>query len=200
MRREDRGIALVETAIVAPLLILLFLGMIEAGFAYRDSNTLSRATQQSARSAARLADNPLADYEALRSLESGLAAVSSSSLVKVIVYDAGSTGATPPASCLNMPRPDNTAVVGNDSCNVYSPTQVSADQPSSFGCGAGAWDANFCPTQVNDRSRTGENPTKLGVWVELSYDKVTKVLPGSIDLTRGSVYQLEPCIAGDPTC
>ncbi len=200
MRRRDDGVALIETAIIAPLLILLFLGMVESGFALRDGNTLARATQQAARSDARLADNPLADYEALRSLDSGLAATTASSLVRVIIYDAASTGATPPASCLALPRPDNTATVGNSSCNVYSATQVAADQPASFGCGPGRWDNNFCSTRLTDRDRTGNNPTKLGVWVELSYDKVTKVLPGSLSLTRGAVYQLEPCVAGDPTC
>lgn len=194
--RSERGIALVETALILPVLFLLFIGMIEGGTAYRDSNTLARATQQAARSDARIADGDSADYEALKSLESGLAALDASSLEKVIIYDAGSTGDSPPASCLAIPRPDDESRRGNSQCNVYSPTQVAADDPSNFGCGGG-WDNNFCPSS---RIRTGDNPTKLGVWVELNFDKVTKVLPGSLSLTRAAVYQLEPCVAGDPTC
>ena len=80
---------------------------------------------------------------------------------------------------------------------MYSAAQVAADSPASFGCGGGEWDRNFCP---GDRTRSGNNPTKVGVWVELSFDKVTKVFPGSLSLTRAAVYQLEPCVAGDPTC
>ncbi len=194
--RTERGIALIETALVMPLLFLLFVGMIEAGVAYRDGNTLARATQQSARSDSRIADGTLADYEALKSLESGLAALDASSIARVIIYDAGATGDSPPPGCLALARPDDTSVVGNATCNVYSATQVAADNPASFGC-AGRWDTNFCPTS---RTRTGDDPTRLGVWVELDFDKVTKVLPGSLSLTRSAVYQLEPCVAGDPTC
>ncbi len=196
VRRSEHGIALIETALILPLVFLLFVGMVEAGVAYRDSNILARATQQSARSNARLADNSFADYESLKSLESGLAALDASSISKVIVYDASASGDSPPASCLAISRPDDISVRGNASCNVYSATQVAADDPGQFGC-AGGWDTNFCPTT---RTRGGNNPTKLGVWVELDFDKVTKVLPGSLSLTRAAVYQLEPCVAGDPTC
>lgn len=197
--RSDRGVALIEAAIVLPFLVLLVVGMIEAGFAFRDGNTLARATQQAARSSARLATNPVADYEALRALNTGLSSVTASSIERVIIYDAGDTGDRPPTSCLSLPRPDNTATVGLGGgvrCNVYSRTQVRSDQPAMFGC-SGGWDSNFCPAS---RTRTGDTPTKVGVWVELSYDKVTSVLPGSMSLTRASVYQLEPCIAGDSTC
>lgn len=197
-RRSEKGVALLEAALVLPLLFLLFVGMIEGGTAYRDGNTLARATQQSARSNARIADGQFADYESLKSLESGLAALDASSVSRVIVYDAGPTGDTPSAQCLAVNRPDDLSVRGrNNVCNVYSAAQISADDPTRFGCGGGDWDRNFCP---GDRTRSGNSPTKVGVWVELDFDKVTKVFPGSLSLTRAAVYQLEPCVAGDPTC
>lgn len=198
---DERGVALVEAAIIIPFLALLVLGIIEAGFALNDGNILARATQQSARSDSRLAENPSADYEALRSLEAGLSGLQASSIERVIVYDATTVGGTPPAACLALARPDDTATVGLNSgaarCNVYSATQVAADAPNQFGCGGGAWDSFFCPT---GRSQDTPNPDRVGVWVELSYDKITRVLPGSLSLTRSSVYQLEPCIAGVSTC
>lgn len=197
-RDDARGVAIIESAIILPFLVLLILGIIESGFAWRDGNTLARATQQAARSDARVADGPTADYEALRALDTGLSAISSSTVERVIVYrvQAGVTD-SPPAACLGLARPNNFAVVGNADCNVYSRAQVEADAPSSFGCGGGSWDQNFCPSS---RVRTGDSPTKIGVWVELSFDQVTKILPASLSLTRGAVYQLEPCVAGDPTC
>lgn len=199
-RRGSRGVALVEAAVVLPFLALLVVGMLEAGFAYRDGNTLARATQQAARTDARLATSSMADYEALRALDTGLAAVTASSVKRVIIYKVNGTADRPPATCLALARPDNTARVGiPGTCNVYSHAQVRSDAPGSFGCGGG-WDDNFCPTNSAHRQRTGANPTKLGVWVELGFDKVTKVLPGSMSLTRGAVYQLEPCIAGSPSC
>lgn len=199
IRRSSRGIALLEAAIVLPLILFLFVGMTEFGFALRDGNTLSRAVQASARTDARLADDPLADYEALRAIESGLSALGSSSIERVIVYDANGTGATPPADCLAVvPSTSGAAGVGG-LCNVYSPTQVAADQPGSFGCGGG-WDSNFCPINTSHRQRNGNNPTRVGVWVELTFDGATSVLPTSVSLTRGAVYQLEPCVAGAASC
>ena len=200
-RRGERGVALVEAAIILPFVVLLLIGVVEAGFAYNDGNILARATQQAARSDSRLAENLSADYEAIRSLEAGLSGLRASSIERVIVYDATTTGDTPPAACLAVARPDDTSTRGVNAgavrCNVYSATQVSTDAPNRFGCGGGSWDSFFCPSS---RSQDTPNPDRIGVWVELNYDKLTKVLPGSISLTRASVYQLEPCIAGVSTC
>lgn len=196
--RGSRGVALVEAALILPILVLLFTGMIEAGFAYRDGNVLARATHQAARADSRLADNPIADYEALRGLQSGLSGLTASSLERVIVFDATGGTTTPSASCLAAPRPDDLSPRGVAAqCNIYSPAQVAADDPGAFGCAAGDADVFFCPST---RNRVAPNGDRVGVWVELSYDKVTSVLPGSLKLTRSAVYQLEPCIAGAASC
>lgn len=201
-RHPDEGVALIEAALVLPLVALLLVGMIEAGFAWRDSNALARSTQQAARTAARLADSELADYEALRALDSALAGLAASSIQRVIVYDAGAgAGDSPPAVCLDEEPADPPAPAGEFGlCNIYSAAQVHSDSPSEFGDGtscAGKWDQNYCPS---DRVRSGDSPDRIGVWVELRFDQVTSVLPGSLSLSRASVYQLEPCIAGASTC
>lgn len=190
--------ALVEAAIILPLVVLLLVGVIEVGFAWRDGNTLARATQQAGRTLGRLADSEIADYEALRALDSALAGLSASSIEKVIVYDAETTADTPPATCLSVVPQPSAAAGQDDLCNVYSGQQVAADIPGAFGCGAGAWDVNYCPT--DDREREGDTPDRIGVWIELNFDQVTSVLPGSISLTHAAVFQLEPCIAGASSC
>lgn len=200
-RRRDgsRGVALVEAAIVLPILVLLAFGTIEAGFAYRDANTLARATQAAARVDARVADGRSADYEALRALDSALSSLDASSIRRVVVFDASSTGGSVPASCRSVPRPDDTSPVGvNNTCNVYSRTQVRTDDPTQFsgGCGGG-WDSSYCPLT---RSRRGDSPDRVGIFIELSFDKVVDVLPGSMTLTQTAVFQLEPCVAGDVSC
>ncbi|MDE0803529.1 MAG: pilus assembly protein [Acidimicrobiales bacterium] len=199
--RPDSGVALIEAALILPFLALLVFGMIEAGFAFRDGNILARATQQAARTDSRLAENLSADYEALRALDSGLSSLTASSVQRVVIYDATTVGDEPPAACRTVARPDDTSAVGINSgatrCNVYSATQVRLDAPGSFGCGGGDWDAAFCPSS---RDQDTPNPDRIGVWVELTYDKVTTVLPGNLTLQRASVYQLEPCIAGVSTC
>ena len=192
--------ALIEAAIVLPLVVLLLVGTIEAGFAWRDANTLARATHQAGRTAGRLADSEVADFETLQALQSALAATSASSLERVIVYDAGGgNGDSPPQICLDEIPLDSAPAGVPGLCNVYSAAQVAADDPTKFGgpvC-AGSWDQNYCPAS---RNRGGETPDRVGVWVELDFEQVTSVLPGSLSLTRAAVYQLEPCVAGASTC
>ena len=48
-RRSDRGVALVEFALVAPILFLLVLGIIEFGFLYSGYITLTGAAREGAR-------------------------------------------------------------------------------------------------------------------------------------------------------
>lgn len=47
--RSDRGAAMVEFAIIAPLLLLLVFGIIEFGRAYNAQNTLTHAAREGAR-------------------------------------------------------------------------------------------------------------------------------------------------------
>ena len=52
-RRKDRGQSLVETALIAPLLLLMFLGVIEVGWALRGYLVLLNANREATRFAAR---------------------------------------------------------------------------------------------------------------------------------------------------
>ncbi len=196
--RRQRGAALVEAALALPLVLLIVFGIVEAGLALRDSNVLSRSVQASARTGARVADGRTADYEVLRALQSGLSAVKASSISRVVIYDA-TADASVPTNCRTVPRPNDLSAVGFSNCNVYSRLQVTTDDPTGFdgaGC-AGDWDVNFCPS---GRTRDGDTPTRLGVWVELDYDNFLPLVPSAVSLTERAIFQLEPCVAGDPTC
>ena len=196
-RDGDGGVALIEAALAVPFLVLLLLGTIEAGFAWSDANTLARTVQQAARTDARIATGPLADYEALRAINSGLAGLRASSIERVVIYRSNGLGDTPSAECRNVPRPNDLSAVSRPGCNVYSAAQVAAEAPHMFGSCSGGWDSGYCPA---NRIRGGTDPDRLGVWVKLSFDQVTSALPASMHITRGAVYQLEPCVAGDSSC
>ena len=87
--RGDGGLAIVEFAIVAPLLALLAAGVIEFGMAWRDNLTVSSASRAAARVASNLGNNNLADYEALLTLEAALASMEYATLEGVLIYDGG---------------------------------------------------------------------------------------------------------------
>src|SRR5436305_6878790 len=79
-RRTQRGAALVEAAIVLPVLITLTLGVIEIGFIFKDSLTISSAVRSGVRIGAADGATGQADYDILSAVKSGSGAVSSSAI------------------------------------------------------------------------------------------------------------------------
>lgn len=84
LRTRDSGAALVEFAIIAPLLLLLVFGIIEFGRAYNAQNTLTHAAREGARKYAitqDTAEGEAAAKNAATSLDSSKITVTLSSCV-----------------------------------------------------------------------------------------------------------------------
>ena len=64
----ERGAAIVEMAIVFPLLVLMVIGIIEIGVAFRDYLTVSAASREGARVAALAGTDPQTDCAVLRGI------------------------------------------------------------------------------------------------------------------------------------
>ena len=64
-RRKERGAALVEMAVVFPLMVLVIVGTIEIGMAFKDYLTVSAASREGARIAALAGTDPQADCAVL---------------------------------------------------------------------------------------------------------------------------------------
>lgn len=65
MKRFDEGSAMVETALVLPVMVLLFAGVAELGLAVYDHHQLSKAVRDAARFLARVPDPTAAEYQAM---------------------------------------------------------------------------------------------------------------------------------------
>jgi len=63
-RRDERGAALVEFAIVIPLLLLLTFGIVEFGMAFNAASSVSEATRAGGRTGAILSSDPQMEYKA----------------------------------------------------------------------------------------------------------------------------------------
>ncbi len=166
--RGDSGGALVETAIVAPLLIILVLGMAEMGLAWRASTEVSDAVRQAALDASAPAGDRNADIYALENLGS---IIDPDTIVSVIIYKAAGTGTDGgvPAGCS-----------GAGTCNTYSSADVlravnGTISVNETSC-AGDFDSNWCPL---DR----DVPDQVGVAVVVEHSYVTGIIPGSGILT-----------------
>jgi Flp pilus assembly protein TadG len=59
LRRNNKGAAIVEFALVVPLLLLLLWGIVDIGRAFYTLNNLASAVREGARTAAVMATNPL---------------------------------------------------------------------------------------------------------------------------------------------
>lgn len=209
--RGDDGGAMVEFALMLPVLVLMVLGIMDYGFALRESNRIERTVATAARTAGSLANYKYTDYEVLKTVDSATAGISGLDVQKVIVYKTDVDGGPPSAACMAA----GSGVAGE--CNVYGPAQIDEDNAEvgfpgrAFGlptsCGSG-WDANWCPmsapppaAQSRERRRSEVSPPDyVGVYIEADYQGVTELLPTGIKLERWAVFAVEPCFKGDKNC
>ncbi len=183
-RDQEAGAVLVEMVIVLPFLLLMVLGMLEMGLAWRDSATVNQASRQGARVASNLGDNADADLEALLSVMSILQG-EDGTVEYVVIYDASGSGRVPVAC-------ESASVPG--SCNHYTAAELAnlvTSPPTNtnlFQCGGPSVD--WCPSA---RSTQLASIDHIGVYVKVNRSWVTNIFPGDgIDLSGYTVMQLEP--------
>ncbi len=196
---DDRGVALIEMAIVAPLLALLVAGIVEFGTLWRDNLSAATSTRAAARVASNLGDDYLADYEAVLSLNSGLASINGATIEGVLVYRAAAANGEPSSSCFDgagNPRS------WSGECNFYSAADVAtivaadctvscSEFPNNTTC-AGAMSAAFCP-QTDRVTDQAAGLTSVGVWVRMSRPYMTGMFPGTgVTITDRTVMKVEP--------
>lgn len=92
-RSGERGAAIVEMAILAPVLVLLVFGAIEMGLAFKDRHTVSSAANSAGRTGATAGQEPAADFAILQAIEAGFGSqVDPDVIVHVDIYSAGTDG------------------------------------------------------------------------------------------------------------
>ena len=116
-----RGAVTVEMMIVVPIFVLLVLGMLEFGLAFKNKLTMAHAVNQATRNATVLGKEPVSDHEIPQAFKAGMVgAASKDAVLHVDVFKADGNG-TPmmwdryaPASdhCGWSPCPDPANFVG----------------------------------------------------------------------------------------
>ncbi len=197
--RSDEGVALVEMALVAPLLALLVAGIVEFGTLWRDNLTVASSSRAAARVVSNLGDNRLADYEALLTLDAGLGGVSGLVVDGVLIYDAAAANGEPHPSCFDGfgdPQPS----VGY--CNFYTGAQLASmsslvceptctEFPNNPTC-AGGLTTYFCPQDDRETDQSLGN-TSVGIWVRVDRGFFTGMFPGDgVTITDQTVMRVEP--------
>ncbi|MCC6226711.1 MAG: pilus assembly protein [Microthrixaceae bacterium] len=209
---DERGTVLVETAIVALLLMSLLVGTFELGMGWRSSITNSNSARAGARVSAYQGTGYQADYASLLAVSSGLKSLSRLSVVKVIIFKATTGSPTVPSSCLALsPTASTTTPVGLDTastkCNVYSGSQLNAISAgtitaANFGAGTGAagpcaaskLDYYWCPFDRANLQATGLDD--VGVYVEVSHPTFSGMFGSSFTIRDTEIMQIEPSATG----
>lgn len=117
-RRRDRGAAAVEFALVAPLLILLVMGIAEFGRAYEAQTTLSGAARDGVRVMA-LRNDPVAARSTAKNVASTLSSSKitlSDAQITIFPASCATTGTTAPQTAtvtITYPFPFLTSLFGS---------------------------------------------------------------------------------------
>jgi Flp pilus assembly protein TadG len=186
-RPDQRGVALVEFALVLMLLLLLGFGIYEFGAAWRSSASATSAARTAVRTASSLGVDPQADYQALSSLKADLQANDLLSSVQlVVIYKSTTNDGAIPTGC-------TTNAATSQLCNIYTAADLAGLDLSDFNATTGCLTAgtvkNYCPSIRNPIMASADY---VGVWVKLRHGYHTKLFGTGIDIERNAVMRLEP--------
>jgi hypothetical protein len=193
LRRDghERGAAMVEMAIVTPLLVLLVFSILEYGLLFQEKLTVASAAASSARTGATMGTRAEADFAILQALEAGLyGQVDASVIVFADIFKADSvTGAK--SGQYNR----YTYVATNVGCK-WSPCPDPALGSPTYGIPSGWGDPAGRDTELDP---TGGGLDVLGVEITYHHSAITGFIPGvERDLTERALVRLEPATFGGP--
>ncbi|MGH9039801.1 MAG: TadE/TadG family type IV pilus assembly protein [Acidimicrobiia bacterium] len=182
-RRDERGAALVEAAILSPVFFMMIFGLFEFGLAFYDKLTVANMSRAGARAATTVGNDLLADHQLVAAIDKAAGAMSRESIEYVVVYRAASPTSTVPAGNCASGVPSD----AND-CNVYHPADFAAPE-TSFGCGPTDLDRFWCPTG-REVAASGP-PDYVGVFVKATHDNLTGFFGQGYTFTDDTVLRIE---------
>ena len=90
---KERGAALVEMAIIAPLLVLLVFGILEFGLAFKNKLTIAHSANAAARIGSTIGTDPEADMLILEAVEAGFNGLVNPTIVNYVdIYQSDDAG------------------------------------------------------------------------------------------------------------
>lgn len=185
--RGDSGAAIVEAAIVSPVLLLFIFGIFEFGFAFRDYLSVASATRDGAREASVAGNTADADYRMMRAIQRGSAALPDGAIERVVVFKASGPGDMPTSGCMAGTSAINV-------CNVYEPADFNRTV-DEFKCDP-AYDPEpdpdryWCP--FDREVSVGSGLDYVGVWIRVHHDYVTGLFGSSVTFEDVVVLKVEP--------
>lgn len=181
-RRYERGVTMVEFALVFTLLLMIAIGAFEYGMVFRDSLTVATSAREAGRVAASTADHGEGDCVILEAAAGVLQALDTGILDRVHIYKSDETGTYPPPGGISYLR-------------SYSPRQI-GDTEVPLNCDSSTWSTKTSGPNWDPEDRVNEEGAAdwIGVRVDYEHSWITNFLwwNGSIDLADDAVFRIEP--------
>jgi Flp pilus assembly protein TadG len=183
--RGERGAVLVEAAIVIPILMMITLGIIEYGGAYREDSAVAAAARSGARVASSL---PKTDFGICSSsctdsgatvagaVSAALQSFGANAPQVMYIYKVGASGNTPPFTSCTY-------------CVGYNWNSATKQFTTSTKLGPG-----WAGTKQNACATSPPGPDQIGIWVKVNHQSVTKMFGGNRSLTATTIMRLEPYV------
>jgi len=202
---NDSGAAVVEAALITPVLLFVVLGIFEFGLIYRDYLTSSDATADAARSGAvqgnrtryiQVGEGEVgvsADFSVAAALRNAMAGIPIESIERIVIFRADRPGAGAPLE--QVPAVCKAGVSSAAAqCNAYDPRDafeaVQEGDASYFLCsGSGA--ACGWPPQGREDGPSVWDIDYLGVYLRIERPYITGLFGDSMVLETASVQRLE---------
>jgi Flp pilus assembly protein TadG len=188
-RTGERGAALVEGALVAPLFFLLIFAIFEFGLVFRQYLSMSTASRNATRTASTAGNLGQADYLTLQEIKRSTRAIKDSEITYVVVFKAPSPTAsieddTALQPCLTASQ---TGI-----CNRYVVSDFSRPTTDFGNCGTGSTspDRYWCPSTRN--VAVSGPPDYVGVYVHTRYQAITGIFGRNYDFGEQTIYRIEP--------
>jgi hypothetical protein len=187
---RQRGSALVEAALVIPVLLMVLAGIVDYGTYLAKANDAAAATRAVALVGARAGADVHADWDMLRSV-GNQARIGGFTLDRVVVYRVAANQAEgrPPADCLTAAARTAGGVAGV--CNVYEKVDVDAvvaetvarDTFARSDCTG--WDRFWCPA---NRSTSAD---RIGVYVNGAQRMPTGFFGSTRQVQERALYRFD---------
>lgn len=174
LRSREDGAALVEFAIVIPVLLLIIVGLAEFGLGFKDMLSVSSATREGARVASAVGNDGAADCVIVEAAAASLSGIDIDDIRELWIYKASPSGS---------PTAEK---------QVFRPA-VGTDDPAILVCSDG-WvqlENNYPPA---GRNITVGNLDLVGVRIIFDHTWATQVPPftGSEVWTDDTIMRMEP--------
>jgi Flp pilus assembly protein TadG len=191
-RRDQRGAAMVEFAIILPLVLLLTFGLIDFGFAFADAAGIKSAGRSGARIGSALSKQSGQLRSIIAAVNSGLGNSTRAQATELIVYAARPQGFSAPNSCTQGTTAGASSmcfdqIIPANAPDIFNPSSADLD----------AWDGAVHFQDACPANGTTVSAWKLSVTVKANYPFLTRFIGANVKLHETVVIDLEPTSTGN---